>query len=272
MIKRIFYTAIVLIVLVAAATLIYGNVFGKKKPAEVPQNNSATPASEQTAEDSSDDSDALPGNTFVKQDGILIGPGFTVGEAPEGYFSDALFVGDSRFVGLEQYGRLDGSLWYCSTGMGLSNYNDKGVKVSGYGTIKLESLLKKKSFGKIYLCLGINDLGYNLDKLKTRFSDFVAKIQELNPDALLILVSNLHVGASRSATDKWVNNSRLDELNGYFESMQDGERIFYLDTNCIFDDADGNMDSQYTHDGTHVTGKYYKVWGDYIKAHAVIGE
>ena len=266
MIKRILYTALILILLVVLAVLVHGRAGRKQQP--VPANNSASYAVAEGA----DDSDPLPDDLLVKKDGILIGTELTVGEAPEGYFSDALFVGDSRFVGLETYGKIDGALWFCSTGLGINNYNSKGVNVRGYGDINLETLLKKKSFGKIYICMGINDLGYDMTRLKNRFGDFFETVRKLNPDAMMILVSNLHVGYSRSSTDKWVNNSRINELNSYFESLQDGHTVFYIECNGLFDNASGDMDTQYTHDSTHILGKYYTVWGDYIKAHAVTGK
>ena len=265
-IKKILYTALILIVLVVAAILVHGRAGRKQEP--VPSNSIAYEVPDENA----DDSDPLPEDILVKKDGILIGTELTVGEAPEGYFADALFVGDSRFVGLQTYGKIDKALWFCSTGLGLSNYNSKGVNVSGYGEINLESLLKRKSFGKIYIGMGINDLGYNMEKLKTRFGDFIENVRKLNPDAMIILVSNLHVGYSRSSTDKWVNNSRINELNGYFESLQDGHTVFYIECNGLFDNANGDMDTTYTHDSTHILGKYYTVWGDYIKAHAITGK
>ncbi len=265
-IKKILYTALILIVLVVAAVLIHGRA--GKAPQPAPANNAESFA---VAEDA-DDSDPVPEDLLVKKDGILIGPELTVGEAPEGYYSDALFVGDSRFVGLQTYGKIDGAMWFCSTGLGITNYNSKDVDVRGYGDINLETLLKKKSFGKIFIGMGINDLGYNMEKLKGRFADLFETVRKLNPDAMLILVSNLHVGYSRSSTDKWVNNSRINELNGYFESFQDGHTVFYIECNGLFDNASGDMDSTYTHDSTHILGKYYTVWGDYIKAHAITGK
>ncbi|MBR5730799.1 MAG: lipase, partial [Firmicutes bacterium] len=135
----------------------------------------------------------------------------------------------------------------------------------------LSKLLKRKAYDKIYVCMGINDLGYDMDMLKGRFTDFIAMLQEQCPSAIIIIISNLHVGKARSDRDKWVNNTRLNELNAHFESMQDGKKVFYIETNGLFDNADGDMDTTYTNDNVHILGKYYTVWGDYIKAHAIIG-
>ena len=267
--KKILYSALVLIVLVVAAALIYS----RPKPPVKPEGSNTNDASSDIAvlPDDADDSDPLPEDLIVYKDGIMLTSGFSAGEAPEGYFKNALFIGDSRFVGLQTYGRIDGALWFCSTGLGLTSYEKKDIKVEGVGTITLAKLLKKKAYDKIYVCMGINDLGYDMDKLKGRYTDFIAMLQKECPDAIIVIISNLHVGKARSDRDKWVNNTRLNDLNAHLESMQNGKTIFYVETNGLFDNADGDMDTTYTHDNVHILGKYYTVWGDYIKAHAIIG-
>ena len=40
-------------------------------------------------------------------------------QAPGGYFDDALFIGDSRTVGIQQCGGIDSATYFCSVGMSL---------------------------------------------------------------------------------------------------------------------------------------------------------
>lgn len=266
--KKILYSALVLIVLVAAAAIIYSRPKAPVKPAGSNTNNASNVIE---VSDDADDSEPLPEDLIVIKDGIKLGTGFTVGEAPEGYFKNTLFIGDSRFTGLQTYGRIDGALWFCSTGLGLTTYEKKDINVEGVGTIKLSKLLHRKAYDRIYVCMGINDLGYDMGKLKTRFTDFIEMLKKECPSALIVVVSNLHVGKARSDRDQWVNNTRLNDLNAHLESMQDGKTVFYIETNGLFDNADGDMDTTYTHDNVHILGKYYTVWGEYIKAHAILG-
>ena len=59
-------------------------------------------------------------------------PDWYFGAAPEGYFDDALFIGDSRTVGLSEYGGLDQSTFYCSTGLTIYRmFTSDIVKVPG---------------------------------------------------------------------------------------------------------------------------------------------
>ena len=216
-----------------------------------------------------DDADPLPESAMAIKDGIIYSKDLHVGDAPEGYFKDALFIGDSRTVGLRDYGGIDDATWFCAVSLGVINYEKKDVQVEGYGTISLTDLLAKKSFSKIYICMGINEIGYDLGTLQKKYSDFAQMLREKVPGAKIIFMSNLHVASARSDTDKWVNNGRINELNGYFKAMQDGNNIFYMDVNPLFDDANGAMDKKYTTDNTHLLGKHYSIWADHINTHAI---
>ena len=216
-----------------------------------------------------DDADPLPESAMAVKDGIIYSKDLNVGDAPEGYFSDALFIGDSRTVGLKDYGGIEGTTWFCAVSLGVVNYEKKDVKVDGYGSISLSDLLAKKRFSKIYVCMGINEIGYDLGTLQKRYVAFAQMLREKAPGAKIIFMSNLHVASARSDSDKWVNNGRINELNGYFKAMQDGYNVFYMDVNPLFDDANGALDKKYTTDNTHLMGKYYKTWAEHIKTHAI---
>ena len=45
---------------------------------------------------------------------------------------------------------------------------EKTVNVAGIGSVNLDQLLSGKKYGKIYLMLGINELGYNQDNTVQR--------------------------------------------------------------------------------------------------------
>jgi len=267
--KKVWITGLLLVLVVAEI------VFSQTAEAAVPEDKTEDTVQTvvQTAFDrgrtDSDDSDAAPQSVISVLDGMIYKTGLAIGDAPEGYFEDALFIGDSRMVGLRDYGGIENSTWYCTISMGVMNYQKKSVSVEGYGTISLTDLMAKKSFKRVYISLGINEIGYDLDMLKGKYDEFVQLIKDSLPGVKIIFMSNMHVSKSRSDTDKYVNNPRINELEEHFKEMQDGYEIFYMDINKLFDDANGALDAQYTGDGTHIYGKYYSVWADYIRSHAV---
>ena len=81
---------------------------------------------------------------------------------PKGDISmdDALFIGDSRTVGLMEYAGIDGADYFCTVGMSVYNIHKKPVSVPNVGKVTLTELLNSKKYGKIYIMLGINEVGY----------------------------------------------------------------------------------------------------------------
>lgn len=177
---------------------------------------------------------------------------------------DALFIGDSRTVGIAEYASLDGSDFFCDVGMSAYNINKKTISVPNVGKVTLEQLLDNKQYKKIYVMLGINEVGYNMNTTEKKFRELVDYILEKQPNAKVIIEANLHVTKARSDADEVVNNAAIDKLNAKLKSIADGKRIFYIDSNTIFDDGHGNLAADKTGDNAHLYAKYYKEWGAWI--------
>ena len=80
----------------------------------------------------------------------------------DSYFDDAVFIGDSRTVGMYEYGGLEEtSTFYASTGLTVYKMFDSAiVSVPGQKKkITVEEALSEKQFAKIYLMIGINEMG-----------------------------------------------------------------------------------------------------------------
>ena len=186
------------------------------------------------------------------------------GSIPEGFFEDSLFIGDSRTVGLRDYGGLSGADFFASTGMSVYKINKDKIKVNGLGEVTLDELLKSRKYGKIYLMLGINELGYKQSQTIKKYSELVDRIKALQPQAKIILQANLHITQKRSAGDKIYNNANINAFNNEVAKLADNKTVYYIDVNLVFDDASGGLDPKYTSDNTHILGKYYRVWGSWI--------
>ena len=185
------------------------------------------------------------------------------------YFDDALFIGDSRTVGISEYGDLNNATFFANTGMSVYNVFEKNVSVPQVGKLKLEQLLTYKKFGKIYIMLGINELGYNQEKTLKKYKDLVKFIQEKQSNAIIYIEANLHVAAERSNKDKTINNININKINNEISQLADNEKIFFIDVNEKFDDENGNLSSNYTQDNVHIYAKYYKEWSDWLSQNAV---
>lgn len=194
-------------------------------------------------------------------------PTFTT--APEGYFSDALIIGDSRTEGMRMCADIPGATYFCSVGMGVTGAFYEAVSIDGLGTYTLDSLLAAKQFGKVYIMLGINDIGGDIDTLAARFGTLVDKVRTALPDALIIIEANLRVTAGYNST--MVTNERIDKFNELISHYADNETIFYLDVNPLFDDGTGKgLNPSISPDGLHVPGAQYVEWANWIMNHAVV--
>lgn len=177
---------------------------------------------------------------------------------------DTLFIGDSRTVGLMEYGDLGEAEVFSDTGMSVFKVMEDSVKVRSGGKKTLQEVLQGQQFGKVYIMLGLNELGYPFNSILSKYQELIAMVRQYQPDALIFLEANLHVSAKRSESSDVYNNAKINQLNEGIRQMADNETIFYLDINPVFDDAGGNLDSTYTVDDSHVLGKYYDDWSRWI--------
>ena len=216
------------------------------KPIEKPEKPAANPETLETK----------PTNGFVA--------------APDGYFDDALIVGDSRAEDLKYYGKIDGADFFTVVGLSIYNVEKKTAEVGGVET-NLTDLLTKKKYGKIYIITGVNEFGYNIKQTVKKYGAFIEKIKELQPDAIIYANANIHL--TKKESDKNIydcNNANLNALNDGIKGLADGKTVYYLDVNPIFDDGNGNLRSEYTGDGTHLYAKYTIKWADWLKNNVVV--
>ena len=186
----------------------------------------------------------------------------------------ALFIGDSRTVGLMEYAGIDGADFFCTVGMSVYNIHKKPVSVPNVGKVTLTELLTGKKYGKIYIMLGINEVGYKFSNTVKKYSELIEFIKGKQSDAIIFIQANLHISKSRSDRDKVVNNTAINGLNAELAKLADGKSRFYLDANVLFDDVTGGLSADKSEDGTHLYAKYYKEWGEWIirQTASLVGE
>ena len=173
------------------------------------------------------------------------------------YFDDALFIGDSRTVGIKEYGTFKNSVFFCEPGFSACRIDE--AKVGGKS---LDDILTDGKFGKIYIMLGINEVGNDFEYTLGAYRSLVEKVMEKQPEALVFLQANLHVSAS--AEDKVINNSGINSLNNAIATLADDKRVFYIDINELYDDDHGALNEGYTSDGVHPVAMYYTQWCEWL--------
>lgn len=189
------------------------------------------------------------------------------------YFSDAVFIGDSRTVGLFEYGGLeDVTTFYASTGLTIFKLFESKIEVPGQKEkITIEQALSEQQFSKIYLMLGINEMGRgDLEGFLAKYSEVLTHLKELQPDAIIYLQGIMKVTTKRSEQGDYISNPGIEERNAGIAAFADNVKVYYLDVNPLICDETGGMEPSYTTDGVHLKAQFIPIWKDFLKQHAVV--
>ena len=141
------------------------------------------------------------------------------------YFEDALFIGDSRTVGLMEYGNIGNATFFADSGMSVFELDKKKISIPSEGKMGFDEVLTRKEYG-IYLMLGINELGYPFENIQERYKETVERIKESQGNAIIYLCANMHVTEEQSQKDEIYNNQNVNRVNEMISGLADNERIF----------------------------------------------
>lgn len=190
----------------------------------------------------------------------------------ESYFNDAAFLGDSRTLGISDYAGLSGADFFCDNGMTIYKlFEDEGVTYQKTGEkVDLKQILREKQYGKIYIMLGMNELGYgNTLMYLKQYLKVIQQIKEWQPGVTIYIMANLHVSREKDNMDTEFNNININDKNVASARLANGRDVFYLDCNPLFTDEEGYLQEELTFDGVHLYAQHYDKWRDFLFAHCV---
>lgn len=187
------------------------------------------------------------------------------------YFDDAAFLGDSRTLGISDYAGLEGADFYCDSGMMIFKILEEEVTYQKTGSkVRMDEVLQKKQYGKIYIMLGMNELGYgNTEMYLEQYRQVLKQIRTWQPEAVIYIMANLHVSREKNNMETEFNNININAKNAASASLANGTDVFYLDVNPVFTDEEGYLRSELTFDGVHLYAKHYDAWREFLLEHAV---
>lgn len=189
------------------------------------------------------------------------------------YFNDAVFIGDSRTVGMQDYSGLDQATFFAKTGMNVYEIlDDKFIKDASSGKdVSVSYMLKHYKYKKIYLMIGINELGTgNTATFQKAYARVLEKFRKWQPDAVIYIQGIIPVSKKKAASDGIFNNVNINDKNVAIAQLADGKQIFYLDVSEKLTDKQGFLREDYTFDDVHMYAQNYRLWTDYLMEHAVI--
>lgn len=187
----------------------------------------------------------------------------------ESWFDDALFIGESRTAGLQGHGRLGDADYFC--GVSVSVYGILNIRATDqdFGDKTLSEVLSRKTYGKIYIHLGINEVGGDLDRYITQYQKILEVIREKQPDARIIIQSVLSLSDGYSENRNY-SRENIQAMNDRLAGFAAEEGLHFSDENAIFTDEEGYLKWEYTFDGCHMYPSAYEKWAQWLLEEATI--
>lgn len=190
-------------------------------------------------------------------------------EVDESYFNDALFIGDSRLQGFGMYSGMPGT-FYAATGFQLFKYDSMKVANTENGKVPLTDALPYDTFTKIYIKVGLNEMGGNENAFLNKYAELIAVLRENEPRAIIYIHGLLPVTAAKSQSDKVHNNPNVNARNEALKQLALEQKAYYLDVGSALAGADGSLPSEMAADGIHLKAQYMDIWKQYLLSHAVV--
>lgn len=187
------------------------------------------------------------------------------------YFDDAVFIGNSRLQGFVLYSKVPDLCAYTSVGMTVKSYFTKACfNVGGVEMTAAEALEATPGFKKVYIKLGINELGWiSTDQFIEAYSKVLEHIYSCNPNAIIFINSVLPVSEAAIEKDPTLSQEKITEYNKAIKEMAASYGACYLDVASIFTGEDGYMPYEYSFDGVHLNVDSVQRWLTYLLEHGI---
>lgn len=187
------------------------------------------------------------------------------------YFDAALFLGDSRTEGLFLYSGLKTGHFYTTVGATVESvFSKKNYKTESGEKVALLDAAAGQECDKIYVMLGINELGWS--KTKTyhdQYAKLIDRLREDHPEAKIVLQSIPPVSAKQEAKKTYVNNERIAAYNEVIKTLAEEKDCYFLDVAACLTGEGGVLPVKKTTDGIHFNVSGCKTWLEYLRSHSL---
>ena len=141
----------------------------------------------------------------------------------------------------------------------------------------LETILKEMGVERVFIMLGMNDLGvgFSVDETIERYRKMIPLIKETNPDLDVVVMTTTPKTATKWLPDyipnKNLGSPLLNEFADKLRVMCEEEGINVVDVNAAVRDPDGHLPNEYSRDNfVHINYKCSAVVLDTLRHFAKI--
>ncbi len=187
-------------------------------------------------------------------------------EVDDSYFEDAVLIGNSTIEGIYYYSLLPEATVYSELGLNVTNIFTAEVQDEKTAF----ELLAEGDFTKVYICLGLNELGWEYSNVfKDRYETVIEEVLKIKPDAEIYIQSILPIGQTKIDNDPIFTAEKIEEYNTLISELckeMDVNLLHYPDEILT---EDGLLLPEASNDGVHMESPYLSIYVDYLKTHTV---
>ena len=181
-------------------------------------------------------------------------------EAEEAYYKGAVFIGDSRTQGLQINAGLKSPDFFAGRGLNVKNARTEKVVTNAKGqAVTVIDALKDKQYKKVYICYGINELGWPYTNIfADEYKKTIEAIKKIQTDADVVVCGILPVTEKKSKSDKIFNMKNVNKFNKTIKKMAEEINAAYVDLSPAVANKKGFLPKDVTPDGVHMDREYCK--------------
>lgn len=186
------------------------------------------------------------------------------------YFDDAVFIGDSRVEGFILYNGLSNTTSYTHKGLSVNMVLKDPIINKNGELVSIIDALKMTNFSKVYLMMGVNELGWVYSSIFIQsYEKVISEIKKINPNATIYVQSILPVSDSLSSKHSYIRNERIVSYNKQLLDMTSKNDVYYVNVYETMIDEFGALPEDAAYDGIHLKKGYCNKWLDYLLTHIV---
>lgn len=215
----------------------------------------ATPTPEPTPE-------PAPEDTYA-------GPELAEGEpVDDSFFADAAFLGNSLVDGLRYFGGLGQGSFFAATSASVVNVDTTlCASLESGEEATLIGALAERRYGKIYVLLGINEIGFEPEYFAELYGAVLDRVRGSEPDADIYIMSLTPVTQERSGSSEFFNMERVELYNEALLELARDRRCYFMDLCQALAGEDGFLPEEDSTDGIHLVPEKYPQWAEYLRTH-----
>lgn len=204
----------------------------------------------------------------LSRDPVLEPP--EVSEEETDFFDDAVFIGDSVTLMLQNYQLSSGTLGKVqflvqgSYSVYHAVHNTMLVSYRG-SSMRLPEAVAATGAKKAFIMLGANDIGaYGIEKTMKNWETMLTRIREKAPDIEIYIQSMTPIWTGGEMGK--LNNASADEYNKVLKVFAEENNCIFVDVAPYMKDATGGLATEYCSDKyIHLTHAGAKVWVQVLK-------